>query len=47
MSLPTISPADAARLLKEEGAMLIDVREPDERARIRIPGAVGLPLSQL
>lgn len=47
MPLPTIAPADAARLLREEGAMLIDVREPDEHARARIPGATNLPLSRL
>ncbi|MGE0223554.1 MAG: rhodanese family protein [Acetobacteraceae bacterium] len=44
--LPTISPADAARLLRE-GATLVDVREPDEHARARIPGARNLPLSRL
>ncbi|GGG34113.1 membrane protein [Caldovatus sediminis] len=45
--LKTISPAEAARLLREEGATLVDVREPDEHARQRIPGARNLPLSQL
>jgi len=47
MSLPTITPAEAARLIREQGAMLVDVREPDEHARARIPGAVNLPLSRL
>lgn len=45
--LKTISPQDAARLLREEGATLVDVREPDEHARERIPGARNLPLSRL
>jgi rhodanese-related sulfurtransferase len=45
--LKTITPADAARLLREEGATLVDVREPDEHARERIPGARNLPLSRL
>jgi rhodanese-related sulfurtransferase len=45
--LKTISPVEAARLLREEGATLVDVREPDEHARQRIPGARNLPLSQL
>lgn len=45
--LKTISPEDAARLLREEGAMLVDVREPDEHARAHIPGARNLPLSRL
>ena len=44
--LQTISPAEAARLLKD-GATLVDVREPDERARAHIPGSRHLPLSQL
>jgi rhodanese-related sulfurtransferase len=43
----TITPAEAARLLRDEGATLVDVREPDEHARERIPGARNLPLSQL
>jgi rhodanese-related sulfurtransferase len=45
--LKTITPEDAARLLREGGATLVDVREPDEHARERIPGAQNLPLSQL
>ena len=45
--LKTIIPAEAARLLREEGAALIDVREPDEHAREHIPGARSLPLSRL
>lgn len=45
--LTTITPKDAARLLREEGATLVDVREPDEHARERIPGARNLPLSRL
>lgn len=45
--LKTISPESAARLLREGGATLVDVREPDEHARERIPGARNLPLSRL
>lgn len=44
--LQTISPEDAAAKLRE-GAILIDIREPDEHARARIPGATNLPLSRL
>ncbi|MCB4822775.1 rhodanese-like domain-containing protein [Roseicella aerolata] len=44
--LKTITPEEAARLL-EQGATLVDVREPDEHARARIPGARNLPLSRL
>jgi len=45
--LKTISPEAAATLLREGGATLVDVREPDEHARERIPGARNLPLSRL
>lgn len=46
MTLKTISPADARRLV-DEGAVLIDVREADEHARERIPGARNVPLSRI
>jgi len=46
MSLPTINPAQARNLV-EKGAILIDIREPDEHARERIVGARNLPLSKL
>lgn len=45
--LKTITPQEAATLLREGGATLVDVREPDEHARERIPGARNLPLSKL
>ncbi|NMJ41095.1 DUF2892 domain-containing protein [Roseomonas sp. JC162] len=45
--LKTITATEAARLLREEGATLVDVREADEHARERIPGARNLPLSRL
>ena len=41
-----ISPQDAKRLVKA-GAMLVDVREADEHARERIPGAKHYALSQI
>jgi rhodanese-related sulfurtransferase len=46
MSLPTIKPDEARRLL-DSGALLIDIRETDEHAREKIPGARHLPLSKL
>ncbi|MGE0095141.1 MAG: rhodanese family protein [Alphaproteobacteria bacterium] len=46
-ALKPITPEAAARLLREGNATLVDVREPDEHARERIPGARNLPLSQL
>lgn len=44
--LQSISPEKAALLLKE-GAVLIDIREADEHAREKIPGAAHKPLSRL
>jgi rhodanese-related sulfurtransferase len=46
MSLPSIAPAAARRLI-DEGAVLIDIREANEFARENIPGAHHLPLSRL
>lgn len=45
--LKAITPEEAAALLRDGGATLVDVREPDEHARERIPGAQNLPLSKL
>lgn len=42
-----VGPAEAARLVEQEGAVLIDVREKPEWARGHIPGARHLPLGQL
>lgn len=46
MTLQTIGPAAAKRLI-DEGALLVDVREPNEHARERVPGARNAPLSSL
>ncbi|MBB3017459.1 rhodanese-related sulfurtransferase [Microvirga lupini] len=46
MSLTTISPQKAKELIAQ-GAVLIDVREADEHARERIPGARHQALSRL
>jgi rhodanese-related sulfurtransferase len=46
MNLPAISPADARHLV-ENGGVLIDIREADEYARERIPGAEHIALSRL
>ena len=46
MSLPKISPQQA-KLMLDEGAILIDIREPDEHARERIANARHMPLSRL
>jgi rhodanese-related sulfurtransferase len=46
MSLPKISPAEAKRLMSQ-GAILVDIREADERVREQLAGAHHLPLSKL
>lgn len=46
MSLPTLSPAEAKRLL-DRGALLVDIREADEHARENIPGAGLMSLSRV
>jgi rhodanese-related sulfurtransferase len=42
-----VSPAEAQRLVNEENALLVDIREPDEFARAQIAGARLEPLSVL
>lgn len=48
-AIPTIDPRQASERLAagDGGPLLVDVREPDEFAVVRIPGAVLLPLSRL
>ena len=46
MSLPIIDAARARELL-DQGAVLVDIREADEHARERVPGARNNPLSRL
>ena len=46
MSLPHVSPSKAKALI-DEGAVLVDIREYDERARARIAAARHAPLSKL
>jgi rhodanese-related sulfurtransferase len=46
MSLPTVSPVEAKRLI-DAGAILIDIRAADEHARERIPNARNHPLGEL
>ncbi|CAH0294571.1 rhodanese family protein [Roseomonas sp. CECT 9278] len=47
MTLPTISATRAAEMLRAGDALLVDVREADERARSHVPGTAHLPLSRL
>jgi len=44
-SLGAIDPETARRLVQSGDAVLIDVREPMERARERIAGSLSMPLS--
>ena len=46
MPLKTVTPAEA-RSLMEQGALLVDIREPGEHARERIAAAAHSPLSTL
>lgn len=46
MSLQTIDAAAAKRLI-DQGAILVDIREADEHARERVPGARNVPVSRL
>lgn len=45
--LPTLAPTAARDLVERENALIVDVRESDEWADARIPGAVHIPLRQL
>ncbi|HUY56070.1 MAG TPA: rhodanese-like domain-containing protein [Candidatus Nanopelagicaceae bacterium] len=38
---------DSARNLIEEGAPVLDVREADERERVRIAGSLWIPIAEL
>jgi rhodanese-related sulfurtransferase len=46
MTLQAITPEQAKALL-DAGAVLVDVREADEHARSRVPGARHVPLSRI
>lgn len=47
MTLKSIDPLALTRRLDHGGAILVDIREPDEYAREHIPGARLVPLSKL
>jgi rhodanese-related sulfurtransferase len=46
MDVPAVEVHELATL-RAEGAPLIDVREPDEFAEARVPGAVPIPLGEV
>ncbi len=45
--LSQVSPDEAKRLVKEEGARLVDVRSEAEYGGGHLPGSINLPLQQL
>jgi len=45
--LPDRDPELAYRLVKEEGALVLDVRTPGEFLSVRLPGARNIPIEQL
>lgn len=44
--IPQLQPEEAANRL-DQGAVLVDVREPEEHAQARVPGALFIPLRQI
>ena len=42
-----VSVLEAAQLVEAGGAVLLDVREPDEWRDVRAPGALHIPMRQL
>ena len=42
-----ISPAEAAQVLREKGARLVDVREPWEFATTHIEGSLPMPMGEV
>lgn len=45
--VPSVEPRKALELVEREGALIVDVREPDEWAEARIAGARHVPLRDL
>lgn len=44
-TVPTVTPADAQRLVTQNAALIVDVREPDEHRREHVAGAALFPSS--
>ena len=47
MTIQTLDAREAARFIEDGGAVLVDIREPNEHAREHIPGARLIPLSRM
>lgn len=46
-ALPAVTPREAHDAVARENALIVDVREPDEWAEVRIPGARHIPLGTI
>src|SRR3546814_2365133 len=46
MTMTSVTPAEAQRMI-QDGAKLIDIRDPDEHEREHIHGADNVPLAEL
>ncbi len=44
--IPQLLPDQAAQRI-DQGAVLVDVREPEEHAQARVPGSLFIPLRQI
>ncbi|MFA5861625.1 MAG: rhodanese-like domain-containing protein [Candidatus Thermoplasmatota archaeon] len=47
MPVLAVEPRRARELVERQNALIVDVREPDEWADARIPGALHIPLGQI
>lgn len=45
--IPQLGPAAARALIQEQGAVLLDVREPWEYAQVHVEGSRHVPMGQL
>jgi rhodanese-related sulfurtransferase len=45
--VPQIDPATAWKAVRDEGAVILDVREPEELDEVAIPDVTHIPLGQL
>ena len=46
-AIPQLDPAAARALIQEHGAVLLDVREPWERALVHVEGSRHIPMGQV
>lgn len=45
--VPSVDPLEARTLVERGNALIVDVRDDDERAEARIPGALHIPLNEI